>query len=211
MDHFDKLHPLIKFTIAIPIIILILAIFIQTSRTDRGTSNTQSITIPSKDAQEYGSQVNVELLTDSFLSGGGDGFDLEKPQVCSYSDEDITVEAQIQNKHVFANINQNNQASSFLVSEDCIYQWADGELTGIKMCNIGQYISMFEMFSSFMSPSSLLSSIPGLDSSLPISTDVLSGISDSCKSSIVDEKLFKVPTSITFQEKNIEDLQQEEE
>ena len=211
MDHYDKLHPLIKFTIAIPIIILILAIFIQTSRTDRGTSNTQSITIPSKDAQEYGSQVNVELLTDSFLSGGGDGFDLNKPQVCSYTGDDISVEAQIKDKQIFAKVNQDDEVSSFLVSEDCIYQWADGESIGIKMCNIGQYISMFEMFSSFMSPSSLLSSVPGLDSSLRVSTDVLSGITDSCKSSIVDEKLFEVPHSIFFQDKKIEDFTKEGE
>lgn len=210
MDHFNKLHPLIKFTIAVPITILILALFIQTSRTDRGASNMQSMTIPNNDAREYGAQVGAESLTDSFLSGEGDGFDLNKPQVCSYTGDDITVEAQIKDKHIFAKVNQNNKMSSILITEDCLYKWADKEASGIKMCNIGQYISMFELFSSFGSAGSLISSIPGLDSSLPVSPDVLSGISDSCKSSIVDEKLFEVPNSISFQDKNIEDLKQEE-
>ncbi len=211
MNHFNKLHPLIKCAIAVPITILILALFIQTSSIDRGASNIQSMTIPNNDAREYSAQVAAPSLTDSFLSGAGDRFDLNKPQVCSYTGDGITVEAQIKDKHIFAKVNQNNEVSSFLIAEDCLYQWADKEVNGIKMCNIGQYISMFEMFSSFGSASSLVSFIPGLDSSLPVSPNVLSSISDSCKSSIIDEKLFEVPNSISFQEKNIEDLAQEGE
>src|SRR3990167_9278900 len=100
MDHFDKLHPLIKCAIAVPITILILALFIQTSRTDRGASNMKSMTIPNNDAREYSAQVGAPSLTDSFLSGAGDRFDLNKPQVCSYTGDDITVEAQIKDKQI---------------------------------------------------------------------------------------------------------------
>lgn|GEM_PF-5369230 len=211
MDRFNHLHPIIKFTTAIPIIILILAVFIQTSRKDRGASNTQSVFIPNTSESQYDSSGSPEAVTNSFFGGKNEGFNLEKSQMCTYTGDDIDVEVQIKDKQIFAQVNQNNQESYVLLKQDCIYQWLDEESKGTKICNIGQYVSMFEMFSSLLSPSSMLSSIPGLDSTLPISTDALSGIYDSCKESDVDEALFEIPPSISFQEKSITDLQQQEE
>src|SRR3990167_2787711 len=83
MDHFHKLHPIIKATIAIPVAIIVLAIFIQTSITDRPVANTQQRAIPDQYEPQGTTQSSPENLLDSFSGGGKGKADLKGPSICA--------------------------------------------------------------------------------------------------------------------------------
>lgn len=212
MNHFDNLHPLIKFSIAIPIIILILAVFIQTSRKDRGAlANRQNTISTTQNIGENTSSNEPESLMDTFSNSAGKSFDFEKEQQCSFADKSMSVEATIKNRQMAATVTQEKGSTNYLITNDCLYQWENSSTTGMKVCGISQYLSMLEMFSSFLSPGSMLSSLPGLGSALPVPQELIGGFLESCTETSIDDTLFSVPTNISFQEKSIEEFQLSEE
>ena len=207
MDHFNNLHPLVKFTIAIPIIVFILAVFIQTSRKDRLVSNTQSLIIPNQKPLQTDLSKGPESLVDSFVGDGKSSIDLEGPSVCTYSDTNIQAEAQIKNKQIFAQVKQNGKQNNYLMKDDCLYYWLDNQTSGLKVCELGQYVSMIGMFSSFVSPDMILSMVSGLNPSMPVPQDAVLKVFSSCKKMEVDQALFEVPSSILFKKSSLTELQ----
>ncbi|PJC30441.1 hypothetical protein CO051_05685 [Candidatus Roizmanbacteria bacterium CG_4_9_14_0_2_um_filter_39_13] len=209
MDHFDKLHPFIKATIAIPVAIIVLAIFIQTSTTDRRVANTTQRSIPEQYEPQNTTQTSPENLLNTFSGGWKSKVDLEGPSICAYSNENIQIHAQIKNKNVTAQVEQNGKKNKYVLKEDCLYSWIDTQKSGLKVCELGQYISMFGMFSFFISPDMIMSSISGLNPSMPVSQDVIQGVLSSCKDMDVKDTAFNIPKSIQFTQGTLSDLQQQ--
>jgi len=210
MDNFNNFHPLVKFIIAVPVVVIVIAIFIQTSYTDKVVLNSLSPVNQNNTLQQKTS--STEDLIGSFFGGENTGDDSKKlnlqgPSVCHFVDNNIKIDVQIKNKQIFAYVDNNEKKHFYLLKGDCLHQWDNNKNTGLKVCEIGQYISLFETFSSFLSPEMILSSISEIPSESVSSKDVMNNVFKSCKKQSIDESVFETPTSVIFQKSTIQELQ----
>ena len=136
-------------------------------------------------------------------------FDIVKPRTCEYANEGLTAKVYIQNSKVSATITQKDGIQNVILINDCAHIWKEGESSGQQICGISQYLGLFQTYSSFLSPSMIISMIPGLGGmGARGSGDMLSSVLSSCVDGAIDEQKFVVPTDITFKESSPEQAQQ---
>ncbi len=187
-----RLEFISRFVIFLPIIVLILAFFINSS-SQKATFLAEQVTptIISQDVivkkKQSTAKTNMKL-------------DLNGPYRCVYKDKTIDADISIKNKNVYAVYKTKNTTATAVLKGDCAYNWEQNKLTGEKMCGISQYISIFEMLSSWniMSFDSLSSMISEAQPGMSIDSSVMSNIAESCKKEEVNDSLFVVPTTISF-------------
>ncbi len=192
MDHEQKRLELIsRFVIFLPIIVVLLA-FVANSSSDKKLSLAEQIT-PTIVSQQ--SIVNKKISGSKKIE-----LNLNGPYHCVYKDNSIDADISIKNKNLYATYKSKDVTSTIVVKGDCAYMWKQGAVTGEKMCGIGQYISMFEMLSSWniMSFDSLSSMIGEVQPGMTIDSSVMSNIANSCKKQEITDTIFVVPTGITF-------------
>ncbi len=128
--------------------------------------------------------------------------DLNGPLSCQGKVDEITYTVAIKNKQILAAIVQNKKQNNFLVSGDCLYQWAEGLYAGQKTCGIGQYLSLFESLNrlGIVNINTIFNYLPklGLQSKLPVDPNQIQSILSSCKKQPVDDRLFSVPKTVLF-------------
>lgn len=192
MDHEQKRLELVsRFVIFLPIIVVLLA-FVANTSSNKKLSLAEQIT-PTIVSQQ--SIVNKKTVGSKKIE-----LNLNGPYHCVYKDNTVDADISIKNKNLYATYKSKDITSTIVVKGDCAYMWKQGTVTGEKMCGIGQYISMFEMLSSWniMSFDSLSSMIGEAQPGMTIDSSVMSNIADSCKKQEIADTIFVVPTSITF-------------
>jgi len=192
-----------KVIIAIPIVIVFLAVFLK---------------IGDNKAEDYTSQILQPLPTQktvdpistinsfSGLSGQDKKIDLTGPYVCSYKDQKTDVDLQIENKQIYGKTIKDSKENYLLVKGDCLYTWTKGKNTGLKVCQIGQYLSIFEMASSFMSSDTLFSSMLSMVPNLNISEDSVVALVNSCEKKEVEKTNFVIPKGVIFKTATVDQM-----
>lgn len=192
MDQEQKrLEFMSRIAIFLPLVVLLLGFLISANKPSQVTLSTD-IT-PTISTQEVTGKTKTATQS-------GMKLDLVGPYQCSYKDASIEVNVLIKNKKVHATLLSDSITTNLLVNGDCGYKWEEGKLTGEKMCNISQYLSMAEMLSSMnlMSFDSILSMVGEMDSSVSLNSSVMSSVAQSCKKQEVAEEIFTIPTNIHF-------------
>lgn len=132
-------------------------------------------------------------------------FSLQGPLVCQYQSNEASMSALIKNKKVIATNKVGKKASNYLLVDECLYIWEEGNNTGRKICELSQYIKMFETLSSFgiLNAESLFDIFSQLGlkpeklSNLP-KENIGAEFSKSCKKREVNDEVFKVPLKVSF-------------
>lgn len=192
-----------KIIISIPIIVVAIAIFL---RTDEKKAN---VYVPQNPEPEITSTQSDEPTPINSFPEGQDtknNLNLIGPFICGFKDKDMSVDFQIKNKNIFGKIDKNNIENNFLIKDDCLYTWETGKYRGEKICEIGQYLSIFELASSFMSSDALFSTMLGAVPNMNISEQGISTLVNSCKKNEVDTKNFILPENIIFKTGSLEQI-----
>ncbi len=184
---YRRLEILTRFIIFLPLIVVLIFIF-RESKTNTAQTNSFNPTIPVETSQVT-TPKNIKI-------------DLNGPYACSYTQDGTQVQLSIQNKNVAATYIEGNKTTHMIVANDCGYIWHEGELTGQKLCNIGPYLSMVEMLSSFdmLDVDSILSMAQQVDPSIDVSKEVSENIMNTCVKEEIEASAFSVPSTITFTE-----------
>jgi len=170
--HDDLLSVISKFTIIIPLSIIILALFMIKSPSDNqapGIIPTITLLAPTKAA-------NIK-------------FDLNGPLICEYKSPTLNGKALVKNKKAYIEVEEKKLVKIYLLNGDCLYSWVKNERLGQKSCGLTPYISVVGL----MGTDSLGSLIPegaNLDSVL-----------NSCKKNEVEDlSVFAIPKTVQFKE-----------
>lgn len=192
------MHHLPRFIIAIPIAVMVLVVYIKMAFPNQFrmlASSRSGNQIASVDTSEYSRQeaVPAPQKTDPV------SFDIVKPRTCEYKNEGLIAKVYIQKSKVSATITQEDGIKNIMLLNDCVHIWKQGEFSGQQICGVSQYLGLFQMYSSFLSPDSIMSMVPGLGGG-----DTLSSVLSSCVDGAVDESEFILPNGITFKESSPE-------
>lgn len=201
------MHSIAKATIIVPLIIIILAVVLRLS----GSSYLANSPIPSPItaiSPAIQTPIPTKYMANSpksiFL---GKKLDLKGPLVCASHENESDMKLFIQNRKMYAKFSTKENTNYFLVNGNCGYKWVDGEKEGNKICNIEQYLSLFESLSSipFFSPDMLFSFLPKLNaaSNAKISNDIVTSVLNSCEKRPVDDILFEIPHTVRFVEQKM--------
>lgn len=170
----DLLHYISRSTIILPIIIVVIALALSPNAKikDQFIVPTPSITTPS-------------------TTPATNSINLKGPFVCNFSYKDSQIEAEIENKKIYAKVVDANEGlSNYLLAGDCLYSWQANTKRGTKTCGLSPLISLFELTGSF-------SSLP-----LPIDKTQVNKFIQSCKTTkIKDKEVFNIPKNVVFKTK----------
>lgn len=192
MDQEQKRLELVaRIVIFFPLLVLLLGFLISSKQTSSVTLSEQ--VTPTVAVQESVEKKKTDVSSVTF--------DLNGPYQCIYTDASMNVEIAVKNKKVSATFTTDETKTNILVNGDCGYKWEEGQFTGEKMCNIGQYLSIIDMLSSMnlMSFDSVLSMIQSVDSSVSIDSGVMSSVAQTCQKQEVEDSVFTIP-DIVFED-----------
>ena len=129
----DVFHIVSRFTIILPIVIVIVAIILKYSGGGSQQKNFKEFNLtptPSK--------------SQNFLASPPARFNLTGPLTCSFSNDSSAVNAYVKDKKIFIQIDEKNILSNYLLSGDCVYIWKKGIYSGEKICGLSQQIAIAE-------------------------------------------------------------------
>ncbi len=200
------MHPVAKAIIIIPLVIVSTAVTLRITGAVSRSSTSDSPVVVSV------TPVVVTPIPTTFSAesrkpiSSNVKLNLTGPLTCSYSTTDMDIKLFIKDRNVYAKMINTESTSFFLIAGDCGYRWADGEKSGMKICNLKQYLSLVETVSSmpFFSTEMLFSFLPksgGDELSLP--TEAISRVLNSCKKLPIDDDLFQLPRNIQFLEQKL--------
>lgn len=132
------------------------------------------------------------------------------PFVCGYSDTSASLSAAIQDKQIALSISEGASSSAeYRLVDNCLYAWKSPLSEGKKVCNLQDYLSTFEVLSSFggLDAGSLLSMLPGDKPDIATNSAVVDGFVESCAKKDVPEGAFTIPDTVTFRETTLEEVQ----
>ena len=115
----DVFHIVSRFTIILPIVIVIVAIILKYSGGGSQQKNFKEFNLtptPSK--------------SQNFLASPPARFNLTGPLTCSFSNDSSAVNAYVKDKKIFIQIDEKNILSNYLLSGDCVYIWKKGIYSG---------------------------------------------------------------------------------
>lgn len=199
----DLMHFLSRFTIIIPIIVVVVALILKFNTASYKQPDLEITSVPTiNNIPKNNSNNNNSIST---LSAN---LNLKGPLVCNFSAKEATVTAYIKDKKVSAQVNDNKKINNYLMRDDCVYMWNEGNFSGEKICGIGTYIGIIEglMSSNLMDFQTLFKTLTQFNSGSSSSflknnfTDVLS----SCrKEEITNLSVFDIPRQVLFKNKEI--------
>lgn len=198
------MHSIPKLTIIVPIFILIAAIFLRVTSPPAQQTMQPLPVIP--DTTTSSNERTVQSTPKPIQR-----LNLQGPYSCAYNAEDVSMKAFIQDRKIYAKIVNTEKTTQFLLIGDCLYTWEMKEQTGTKMCGLGQYISLFESFSSmpFLSSDMIVSMISGFQSSAKLDAGAVNGMLNSCVKNTIDPILFELPKTVHFVEGKISGIPKE--
>ena len=193
----DVFHIVSRFTIILPIVIVIVAIILKYSGGGSQQKNFKEFNLtptPSK--------------SQNFLASPPARFNLTGPLTCSFSNDSSAVNAYVKDKKIFIQIDEKNILSNYLLSGDCVYIWKKGIYSGEKICGLSQQIAVAEglLSSGLFDPNAILTSMSQLLNISPAgkSEGALKSALNACKNeSIPSSVQFEIPNNVLFRNKVI--------
>lgn len=172
----DFFHIASKIIVVIPVIIVIAALILKFNQKE---SYSQKTTFLSKNTP-------IKIIPSVTPAVK---FDLIGPLICQIGDDQSSISAYIKDKKIFVSKEEKNKVNYFLINNDCLYMWEKGKYSGEKFCGIASYLSYLENFSifGFMGMTNL---------------DLASIIANCKKEEFKDGRIFEVPKSVLFKNKN---------
>ncbi|CAN5218825.1 hypothetical protein BH09PAT2_BH09PAT2_03280 [soil metagenome] len=201
------MHSIARATIIIPLIIIISAVILGISNhVSYQSESSKGLTISQTPPI---TETSVPRVTPDLknISSKNVSLDLKGPLACFHKDKDQDIKLFVQNRQIYAKFTEKESVNHFLLQGDCLYRWQQGDKSGTKICNVGQYLTLAESFIKmpFFSPDLLFSFLPKMQGSSVsnITNNDLSMIMKSCQKVTLDEALFQIPRSVKFiEEKN---------
>ncbi|MFA9288991.1 MAG: hypothetical protein ACEQSA_03875 [Weeksellaceae bacterium] len=189
----DTMHTVGKFSIALPLMIMVFALVFATRPKPvvrQNLSLTPTVSMNSS-AQEASTTADIKI-------------DLKGPLNCAYKTSTQQIKVAIKDEQVAATIVEQTTKRFIIRAGDCVYLWNDKEFTGQKICGVNQYASMFGMVSSlpFFKPEMLLTMLNQMSDKpevASVSQLPFAAVMKQCKKSEVDTAVFNLPTNITFE------------
>jgi len=185
---------IIIFSVVILLVGIIMRFNSSKSINQSHTTNVKSLISPKPQEQVKIGTIAAEL-------------NLKGPFICHFSSNEATMSGYINNKMVFAQIQNTTKTTNMLLNGDCVYFWQENSHGGEKLCGLGSYVSILGNMplgnllggNQFMS---LLGNRGQNQSKVPLRLDHISQVLESCKKEeIKDQAIFMVPKEITFTEK----------
>ena len=193
------MHHVPRIIIAIPIAVIVVVVYIKMAFPTQFSMLTSSQ--PRSSISSNTSEYTEEESLPAPQKSDPVSFDIVKPRICEYAHEGLTAKVYIQNSKVSATITQKDGIQNVILINDCAHIWKEGESSGQQICGISQYLGLFQTYSSFLSPSMIISMIPGLGGmGARGSGDMLSNVLNSCVEGPVNEDEFVLQTGVTFKE-----------
>lgn len=122
--------------------------------------------------------------------------DLRGPWICSFNDKNASITAYIKERKIKVEVKTSEENNYFLVNNDCLYQWRQGQFSGDKSCGIGYYLTFAE---------SILNNNQNLFFNLFLKQfkEVNKNFSfaDWCRKENINDDIFLLPTTILFKNK----------
>ncbi len=180
---YEFFHGFSRIFIVIPIVILIVGLFI---RFNQNSQKNQSYIASKKTLPSA-----APALTNKTTKLTNAEINLKGPFVCQFSSKEATVSGYIKDNKAYGKIEKQSETTNVLLNDDCLYIWERVSYAGEKICGLKPYISMIGSLP--------LATVLGKSSIIPIKTDMISSILNSCKKEEVrDEKIFEVPKGVKF-------------
>lgn len=120
-------------------------------------------------------------------------FNLQGPLFCQLTNKDASISAYIKDKKIFAKVVKKEGQENFLVKEDCLYLWQEGQYTGEKICGIGRYLNLVVGLPFFDFSSALGNKNNDLFKELN-----LAQLISSCQAKNIEDKIFMLPPRVIF-------------
>ena len=168
------MYTLSRVIIAVPILIVIFALLLRFSYPDRYQSSRNYL------PQKYSQAVPLRKYTQEKEAlpkpqeSTSASFDIVKSRTCTFQNGEVDAQVYISKGRVSANVLRDGETDRFIVSDDCVYTWKTGEYVGKRICGIGQYLNLFQTYSSFLSKDMLSSILPTLGGMSSIGGDTIS-------------------------------------
>lgn len=207
----DFMHDLGIFLVLIPISVISIALFVNSSEIlprqekTRSDSYIQEYSSPSA-VTPTAAPKNPLMQLFSGSSDSGTNFDLDGPLLCDYKDEAADFTIRILNKNIYVQIKEEEQTTKVLLKDGTLYKWIQGEYTGEKITNLDKYLSLFDTFSAFLTPDMILSMINKVDGSPTLTQPDIENLKKSCREGEIDTNVFTVPSAVTFEEIQMQDI-----
>lgn len=196
MDQEHKRLELIsRIVIFIPLIIVVVSVLMKSNSPTKAILSEQITPSVVLNQSETKTSSKAPLMNKHNVS-----LDLYGPYRCEYKKDSTDITVAVKNKNISVSYVNGKTTTNVVITDECGYKWDEGTFTGEKMCNIGQYISIVEMLSSFniLKFDSILSMINQVDPSISVDPAIVTSITDTCKKEEIDSTVFTVPTTISF-------------
>lgn len=188
-----------RFTIIIPIIVVIAAVLLKFSGGiyEAGKDVNTAVTPTPVKENSFFPTVNLNSSTASAK------ITLDGPLNCEYKSVSASISAHIANKKILLNITDSSGRKNFLLNGDCAYSWLEGKYSGEKVCGLSSQISIADglLSSGLIDQQFILSGITQFFK-LPQTGDTQSELKsalDSCSNSPIPGYVkFDVPKTILF-------------
>lgn len=173
-----------KVIIALPILVIVAAVFMKAGAPAQPVSRKPNI---------------VPTVLQPTAKPTSQPLDMNGPLTCSGNNDTIAVSTRVKNKNVMARV-LDGEVKNYMLKEDCLYQWIDGERTGTKTCGLGEYVRVAQTMANLkiLTVDSLIDLIVRMGN---ISKDKASKYNDinlRCKDFAIADSAFVLPRGITF-------------
>lgn len=173
-----------KVIIALPILIIIAAVFMKAGAPPQ-PAKTKAYTVPS--------------IVQPTVKPTSQPLNMNGPLTCSGNNDTIAVSTRVKNKNVMARV-LDGDVKNYLLKEDCLYQWIDGDRTGTKTCGLGEYVRVAQTMATLniLTVDSLIDLIVRMGN---VSKDKASRFDDinlRCKDFAIADNAFALPRGVTF-------------
>jgi hypothetical protein len=125
--------------------------------------------------------------------------DLKGPWQCLLKNDEAIFAGYIKDRKIKIEIKNNKGKSYFLIENDCLYQWNEGQFSGDKSCGLGPYLNFIESIlkNNYQTFFNLF-----LKQFKEFSQENFS-LENICEKENVEESIFLVPAKVLFRNKSL--------
>ncbi len=194
----DFFHNISRLTIILPILIIAVAIISKPSKPPGASVQSGKYTLtpsPTVDSQPE------KPASDSNIN-------LQGPSVCTLdSDTDYSGFIYIKNKNIKTEFQSLKEGvkTTVILKGDCMYKWENEEKTGVKICELSQYVGILETMTKFnlLDAETLLNLMTQFGAANGIENIPEKIPPVSCKKEVINDSLFVIPGGVRFETKTL--------
>lgn len=179
-----------KIIIVIPILLVIIAVVIKGGQNKE--NNSLNYIAPTVTVSPTGKLKELDPVESTIAAK----LTLKGTFSCFWQDRDKTIQLVVDNGQVFGQYKDRAIDQKGILQKDCLYSW-DKDLKGIKMCNLGIFISLIEnnKLSELIKNPMVLSFIKGRE------TEIIKLLNLCQPNNKPDQGVFRLPVNIKFEAK----------